>query len=243
MPEDQAADRFEGRVIDAVDRETGEILGQIKTEKRVKTKNVPGFTSGYVQIAQTVFTKYAIGKTVSELRVLFALLARVDYGNVLNVCQSGLAKQLGTTRQVVNRSIHSLLRDGILEIEGQAGRNKIYCFNPDLVWRGSWLGHRVKLRERAANQAQASRDARNADNLARLRIARMGLIAQHPQPVPRSAKSGYKGVSVWRGKYRARISSHNHIINLGTYDTPEAAHDAYLAAKRELQIHKPADKR
>ena len=44
----------------------------------------------------------------------------------------------------------------------------------------------------------------------------------------------YLGVSVKRKKWRASIRSAGKTINLGVFNTPELAHEAYVAAKRKL---------
>ena len=49
-------------------------------------------------------------------------------------------------------------------------------------------------------------------------------------------KSGYRGVS-WhaqRGKYTARIKVEGRYLSLGLHETPEAAHAAYVEAKRNF---------
>lgn len=45
--------------------------------------------------------------------------------------------------------------------------------------------------------------------------------------------SGYRGVIYWRGKWRAQIHIEGRNTALGTFDTPEAAHTAYVEASRE----------
>jgi HNH endonuclease/AP2 domain len=53
---------------------------------------------------------------------------------------------------------------------------------------------------------------------------------------PRDNSSGYKGVFLCRGsgRWRARVGKGGRKIHLGTFDTPEAAHAAYVAAARKL---------
>ncbi len=46
--------------------------------------------------------------------------------------------------------------------------------------------------------------------------------------------SGYLGVSLLKGRPRAAIRVNKKLIHLGTFDTPEAAHQAYVEAKRKL---------
>lgn len=46
-------------------------------------------------------------------------------------------------------------------------------------------------------------------------------------------KSGFLGVSPKHGRWRSVIHVNGKQVNLGLYDTKEAAHDAYLQAKRQ----------
>lgn len=43
-------------------------------------------------------------------------------------------------------------------------------------------------------------------------------------------RHGYKGVTKRDGRYRAQISHNGHKMMLGTFDTPEEAHEAYKEA-------------
>jgi HNH endonuclease/AP2 domain len=53
---------------------------------------------------------------------------------------------------------------------------------------------------------------------------------------PRNNTSGFKGVHLCQssGKWRALIGKNGHIIHLGRFPTPQAAHEAYVAAARKL---------
>ena len=52
---------------------------------------------------------------------------------------------------------------------------------------------------------------------------------------PTSAnKCGFLGVFAWQNKWRSRIKLNGRAIEVGMFDSPEAAHAAYLAKKREL---------
>ena len=53
--------------------------------------------------------------------------------------------------------------------------------------------------------------------------------------------SGYRGVSPARGKWRARIRSNKEVYHLGTFDSPEAASEAYENAMRLLISGIPID--
>lgn len=50
----------------------------------------------------------------------------------------------------------------------------------------------------------------------------------------RNNRSGFKGVSLRGGKWRARIRKNGRLHALGAFATPEAAHAAYVAAAHRL---------
>lgn len=49
-----------------------------------------------------------------------------------------------------------------------------------------------------------------------------------------TSKTGVLGVSVHQGRYRATIGHAGKRIHIGSFDTKEAAHAAYIEVKREL---------
>lgn len=64
---------------------------------------------------------------------------------------------------------------------------------------------------------------------------------QHNRRLQRNNKSGYHGVS-WdscAGKWRAGIRANGRGVNLGSYDTPQEAHAAYLRAKAAMHPFNP----
>lgn len=56
---------------------------------------------------------------------------------------------------------------------------------------------------------------------------------QHNRGRNKNNTSGFKGVSRYRGRWRARITVNWKEIRLGIFDTPEEAFDAYVAAAKE----------
>lgn len=58
-------------------------------------------------------------------------------------------------------------------------------------------------------------------------------VNQQNQRRPRSVNP-YLGVTKRHDKWRARITVEGRLTQLGTFDTPEEARDAYLEAKRKL---------
>jgi hypothetical protein len=67
-----------------------------------------------------------------------------------------------------------------------------------------------------------------------LRDVTHSVNCQNQRRAKRSNASGLLGVSFFDGKPRASISVDGRPIHLGTFDTPEAAHQAYVEAKRKL---------
>lgn len=73
------------------------------------------------------------------------------------------------------------------------------------------------------NRRENMREATNAQNA-------------HNSPIQRNNTSGFKGVS-WHkrcAKWYARIKANGSCYRLGCFDTPEAAHAAYVAASEKL---------
>jgi hypothetical protein len=56
----------------------------------------------------------------------------------------------------------------------------------------------------------------------------------HNRGLQRNNTSGFKGVSLHKGKWRAQIRKDGRIRVLGAFPTPQEAHAAYVAAAREL---------
>ena len=52
--------------------------------------------------------------TGSDLKVFFALLAKIDYENLIAINQSEIAKKIGMKREHVNRSIKNLVANDVL---------------------------------------------------------------------------------------------------------------------------------
>jgi len=94
-----------------------------------------------------------------------------------------------------------------------------------IVWwleTGCWPNHQIDHKNlvRSDNRFQNLRAATNGQNNAN-------------RPVRRDNTLGVKGVSRSRGRYRALIRFEGHLKHIGTFDTVEAASEAYwVAAKR-----------
>jgi hypothetical protein len=66
-----------------------------------------------------------------------------------------------------------------------------------------------------------------------LRIAKTDNESNANRNLQSNNPTGFKGVSKIGNKYRSRIGTNGKIKNLGTRDTPEAAHTLYVAAAQE----------
>jgi hypothetical protein len=82
-------------------------------------------------------------------------------------------------------------------------------------------------RNRANNTLRNLREVTNAEN------------AQNQKP--RKNKSGFSGVRKENNKWLAEIKVNYKPIRIGLFETPEAAHAAYIDAKRKLHQKFPAN--
>lgn len=69
----------------------------------------------------------------------------------------------------------------------------------------------------------------------RIENLREATYSQNAHNQPRNSRntSGYKGVHFWRNRWRAEIYINNKRIRLGSFNTPEQAHEAYCKAADE----------
>lgn len=67
-----------------------------------------------------------------------------------------------------------------------------------------------------------------------LRAATKTTNAQNIKKAKADSSHGFLGVYKQKGKFIARITVNGSAISLGSYETPESAHSAYLTAKRKL---------
>ena len=83
-------------------------------------------------------------------------------------------------------------------------------------------------------------------NPANNRIANLRACSQpenlQNQVLRRDSTSGFTGATYHRGKWEARIQSEGVMHYLGAYDTPEAAGEAYSAAKAEIHSFNPVQR-
>ena len=95
------------------------------------------------------------------MKVMWAMLARLDYENLIQVNQAEVSEQVGMNRHNVNRSIKKLIELGVI-LEGvKIGISRSYRLNPNFGWKGSAKGHR-EASARALEGYQVIRGAQGA---------------------------------------------------------------------------------
>lgn len=118
----------------------------------------------------------------------------------------------------------SVTKDGYVVISLDRHRHpahRLAWFHVTGAWPAAQIDHRNGVR--ADNRWDNLREATSIQNLQNLRAARS------------DSKAGLMGVDFHHGaqKWRAQIRVDTVKVHLGYFDTPEAAHRAYMDAKRE----------
>ena len=134
------------RHMQQIDQQTGEVVEGFVAYVVPKRKN--GFQKGWMAMAQDAMMMLAQSNlTGNDMKVMWAMLARLDYENLIQVNQAEVAEQVGMNRHHVNRSIKKLIELGVV-LEGvKIGISRSYRLNPNFGWKGSAKGHREALHE------------------------------------------------------------------------------------------------
>jgi len=128
--------------------DTGEIMeGAVLGMFFPKRQN--GFRNGWVAMSQNAMMELAKSDLgAQDMRVLFAVLARLDFENFLLLTISDLAKEIGMQRSHASDSIAKLEKLGVLVRGPKAGRSSTFRLNPSFGWKGSGVNHQKALKER-----------------------------------------------------------------------------------------------
>ncbi len=138
--------------VGSVDLDTGEILPHVLVAMQQRIPN--GFKEGWIAMAQGALETLAVNiRNVDDWRVLMALMARLDFENLIQIEQTAVAEKLGMLRPNVNRSIKRLVEIGCLLEGPKIGRSRTYKLNPSYGWKGSGKEHQKALR--TADKAKA----------------------------------------------------------------------------------------
>ena len=73
--------------------------------------------------------------TGTDFRVLMAIIANLDFDNKVSIPQKQLGEKLNIQRQEVTKSIKKLISKEYLHIVDKIGRQNIYMFNPNIVFK------------------------------------------------------------------------------------------------------------
>ena len=128
--------------------DTGEVMeGAVLGMFFPKRQN--GFGNGWVAMAQNAMMELAKSDLgAQDMRVLFAVLAKLDFENFLLLTISDLAKEIGMQRSHASDSIAKLEKLGVLVRGPKAGRSSTFRLNPSFGWKGSAANHQKALKER-----------------------------------------------------------------------------------------------
>jgi len=159
--------------------------------------------------------------TVARLRELVSYDARTGHLTALadSICGKGrIIRAAGETLGRLNGDGYSLVT--ILGHEYRAHR---------IVWlyvNGSWPD----------GQIDHINGIRVDNRIANLRLADQTLNSENLRLARSDNRSGFLGVFPNKKRWSAQIGVDGKQIHLGTFDTPELAHQAYVAAKRKLHV-------
>ena len=96
-----------------IDHQTGEVVEGFVAYVVPKRKN--GFQKGWMAMAQEAMMMLAQSNlTGNDMKVMWAMLARLDYENLIQVNQAEVSEQVGMNRHNVNRSIKKLIELGVI---------------------------------------------------------------------------------------------------------------------------------
>lgn len=150
-----------------VDLETGEIVGAALAVVYPKRRN--GFQQGgWVAVAQNPMLELAKANLGGEAtRVLFYVMARLDFENWINLNQSASADEINMSRPNFARGLKKLLELGVVLPGPKVGRNATFRLNPSFGWKGSAKGHTDaladRMKARGLTLVKTSSDASDVD--------------------------------------------------------------------------------
>lgn len=76
------------------------------------------------------------GLTGTDRRVLFYMIGKMEYENLVRLTQRDIAEELKTSQQEVSKSISKLQVEGYLWVDHTYGSAYVYKISEDLVWKG-----------------------------------------------------------------------------------------------------------
>jgi len=102
------------------------------------------------------------------------------------------------------------------------------------VHRIVWLMHNGRW---PAGEIDHRNGVRNDNRIANLRDVVHETNTQNRRTATSGSRTGLLGVTAQKnGQFRARIRAHGRLQSIGLFDSAEAAHAAYIEAKRKLHV-------
>ena len=130
-----------------IDHQTGEVVEGFVAYVVPKRKN--SFRKdGWQWLKEAMMMLAQSNLTGNDMKVMWAMLARLDYENLIQVNQAEVAEQVGMNRQtMLIVQSKKLIELGVV-LEGvKIGISRSYRLNPNFGWKGSAKGHRQALHE------------------------------------------------------------------------------------------------
>lgn len=129
------------RRLGQVDLATGEVMEQ-GFVAYIAPKRINGFGQRWMAMAQDAAMLLAQSDLgADDMKVFFALVAKLDYENLLVLNQAEVARELGMQRQNVQRSMKRLLKMEVILEGPKIGLSRSYRFNPSFGWKGTARNH------------------------------------------------------------------------------------------------------
>ena len=153
--------------VEQINSNTGELMHDSFLAV-VFPKRRNGFGTRWLAMAQEALNLLArsdLGK--DDFRVFFALVAQLDFENLLVINQSEIARDLGMQRQNVQRSIKRLMGLGAVLEGPKIGVSRSYRLNPSFGWKGSAKNHVIALdeeRKKRADRCDKTKDMFRPDS-------------------------------------------------------------------------------
>lgn len=144
------------RRLGQVDMSTGEVL-EDGFVAYIAPKRKNGFGKEWMAMSQSAAMQLATSNLgADDFRVFMALVAKLDFENLLVLNQAEIAREIGMHRQHVQRSIKRLIGMGVLLEGPRIGVSRSYRLNPNFGWKGSARNHVIALdQERKRRMAAA----------------------------------------------------------------------------------------
>ncbi len=142
--------------------ETGEVLppGQVtyfENKKKVKFEGSFSFMGNQM-----------LGKKIREAKltgfeydIFFILVENMDFGGVIELTQSEIAKISGIDKSQISKAFKKLSDKGIIYHKRSIGKKtKIYALNPQLIYMGGAQDHQKAINEHRTILAKRAEEAK-----------------------------------------------------------------------------------